>query len=114
MELQYNALDNGIRLIKLTGKLDITATGQIETKFTAHCSGEKVRVIVDFSEVNFLSSIGIRLLIINAKSIAQRGGKMAIINPNPEVFNILDITGIPTIIPVFPDLDTAQTNLQIK
>jgi hypothetical protein len=51
MEIQYRELDNGIILIKLIGRLDIIGTGEIETKFTGYCAGEKVRVIVELSEV---------------------------------------------------------------
>jgi anti-anti-sigma factor len=111
MEIHYSELDNGISLIKLNGKLDIIGTGEIETKFAGYCSGEKVRVVVDLSEVDFLSSIGIRLLMLTAKSIASRGGKMALLNPIPEVQHVLEITGIPAIIPSYSHLESAETVL---
>src|SRR5687768_15890948 len=60
MELQYSERDNHIRLIKLTGRLDIDGKAEIETKFAGYCSGEKARVVVDLSGVDFLASIGIR------------------------------------------------------
>ncbi len=85
MEMHYSELNNGIRLIKLNGTLDIIGTGEIETKFAGYSSGENPRMAVDLSEVDFLASIGIRLLTLTAKSIASRGGKMVIINPIPEV-----------------------------
>jgi len=111
MEIQYNELDNGIILIKLIGRLDIIGTGEIETKFAGYSAGEKVRVIVDLSEVDFLVSIGIRLLTMTAKSIASRGGKMVILNPVPEVQDVLEITGIPAIIPIYSHLESAETIL---
>ena len=101
MEIQYSELDNGIIQIKLGGRLDIIGTGKIETKFTGYCTGEKVRVIVDLSKVDFLASIGIRLLTLTAKSLASRGGKMVILNPISEVQDVLEITGIPAIIPIY-------------
>jgi len=97
MEIQYRELDNGIMLINLIGRLDIIGTGEIETKFAGYCTGENVRVIVDLSEVDFLASIGIRLLTLTAKSVASRGGKIVILNPIPEVQEVLEITGIPAI-----------------
>src|SRR5690242_20065316 len=100
MEIYYSEQGSGIRLIKLSGTLDIVGTGAIETKFTGYCSGENVRVVVDLSEVNFLASIGIRLLMMNAKSISTRGGKMALLNPIPDVHSVLEVTGIPAIIPI--------------
>jgi len=111
MEIHYSELDNSIILIKLAGRLDIIGTGEIETKFTGDCSGEKIRVIVDLSEVDFLASIGIRLLMLTAKSVASRGGKMVILNPVPEVQNVLEITGFPAIIPIYSHLESAETIL---
>ncbi len=110
-ELEYSTLENDIRLLTLRGKLDVVGKGQIETRFAAHCGGDKPRVIVDFTEVEFMASIGIQLLFINAKSIARRGGKIVIANPNDKVREILDITGVPNIIAIFPDLAAAQAAL---
>ena len=111
MEIQYSDLDNSIILIKLSGRLDIIGTGEIETKFAGYCAGEKVRVIVDLSKVDFLASIGIRLLTLTAKSVANRGGKMVILDPIPEVQDVLEITGIPAIIPIYSYLESAETVL---
>jgi anti-anti-sigma factor len=111
MEMTYSEQDNSIRIIKLNGELDILGTGAIETKFMGYCSGDKVRVVVDLSEVSFLASIGIRLLMLTAKSIVSRGGKMVIIDPVPDVQSVLEITGIPIIIPIYSQLESTEAAL---
>jgi anti-anti-sigma factor len=111
MELQYSELNNNIRLLKLKGKFDIVGTGLIENKFAGYCGGENVRVVVDLSDVDFLASIGIRLLTLTAKSMASRGGKMVLLNPNPDVHHVLDVTGIPAIIPVYSQFESAEAVL---
>jgi anti-sigma B factor antagonist len=111
MELQYSELDNQIKVIKLIGSLDILGVGAIETKFAAYCSGEKAKVLVDLSQVDFLASIGIRLLTVNSKSLATRGGRMALLSPTPEVRKTLDVTGIPDVIPIYDDIESAETML---
>ena len=111
MELQYNELNNNIRSIKLIGRLDIIGTGTIETKFAGYCSGDNVRVIVDLAQVDFLASIGIRLLMLTAKSLSSRGGKMVILNPIQEVQSVLEVTGIPAIIPIYSSTESAETVL---
>jgi anti-anti-sigma factor len=114
MELQYSETDNNIRVIKLIGKLDIVGVGQIETRFAGYCAGDGVRVIVDLSEVDFLASIGIRLLTLTAKSIASRGGKMVLLKPIPDVQHVLEITGIPAIIPIYSHFESAETILMAR
>jgi len=111
MELQYNELRNNIRLIKLVGKLDISGVGKIETEFAGYCAGDGARVVVDLSQVDFLASIGIRLLTLTVKSLVSRGGKMVIINPISEVQHVLEITGIPAIIPIYSHLESAEAVL---
>ncbi|HVN15648.1 MAG TPA: STAS domain-containing protein [Anaerolineales bacterium] len=111
MELQYSELENGIRVIKLIGTLDINGANSIDIKFTGHCAGQKVRVMVDLSEVGFVASMGIRMLVLSAKSVASRGGKMVLVNPTPDVKNVLEISGIPGIIPIYSDLESAKSGI---
>jgi anti-anti-sigma factor len=111
MEIYYSELNNDIGMIKLNGKMDIVGTNEIEAKFAFYCAGDKIRMIVDVSEVNFLSSIGIRLFVRTAKSVAKRGGKMALLNPISEVHHILELTGVPSIIPIYSQFESAETVL---
>jgi anti-sigma B factor antagonist len=111
MELQYSEIENNIRLIKLIGRLDIVGVGAVETEFSAHCSGENPRVLVDLSGVDFLASIGIRLLTLNAKSIASRNGRMVLLKPGPDIRDVLEITGISAMIPVYDGIESAEAVL---
>lgn len=111
VELQYSELENNIRMIKLIGKLDIVGVGEIENRFAGYSAGDGVHMVVDLSEVEFLASIGIRLLTLTAKSVTSRGGKIALVNPTSDVEQVLDVTGIPAIIPIYSNLASAKTAL---
>lgn len=110
MKLQSSELDGGIRLIKLIGALDMTGTYSVEVAFVRQCDGDNLCVLVDLSKVNYLSSIGIPMLINTAKSVTSRGGKMALLNPQQNVAEVLDIVGIQQIIPIYTDLATATAS----
>jgi anti-anti-sigma factor len=112
MRLQHSELDSGIRLIKLNGTLDINGLYDIEIEFVRCCAGEDVRVLVDLSRVNYISSIGIPLLVNSAKSVYNHGGKMALLNPQKAVESILELTGIALIIPIYSNLKTALSELE--
>ena len=107
MRLQYVELESGIRLIRLSGALDIHGVRDVELQFVRLCTGENVCVLVDLSRVNYISSIGIPLLINSAKSLAREGGKMALLNPKKPVEGVLELTGIPLIIPIYSDIESA-------
>jgi anti-sigma B factor antagonist len=111
MEIQFSEMNNGLRAIKLSGELDIIGVGQVETKFAGFCSGDRVHVVVDMSDVSYLASIGIRLLVMNAKSLATRSGKMALLNPNENVLRVLEISGIPAIIPIYSSMESVEAVL---
>ena len=111
MKLEYSELDNGIRLIKLIGRLDMAGTNLINRQFVEHCTGENVFVLVDLLEVNYLSSIGIPMLITSAKAIASHGGRMAFLMPQTSVKSVLDITGVSNMIRIYKDLETAKERL---
>ena len=112
MRLQYSELENGIRLIKLNGTLDTGGVARVEIDFVRCCSGANVCVLVDLSKVNYISSIGIPMLINSAKALAKSGGKMILLHPQNNVENILELTGIPLIIPIHHDLKTAMEAIQ--
>jgi len=111
MKLHYSELEDGIRLIKLIGTLDMNGTYSVEVDFVRHCAGANVRVLVDLSKVNYLSSIGIPMLINTARSVASRGGKMVLLNPQRNVTEILELTGISQIIDIYSDLQTAKERI---
>ena len=111
MEIQFSDLDNNIRLIKLIGKLDAAGVKAIETQFADHSAGEKLKVVVDLSTVEFLASPGIQLLTGNAKSITSRGGRMVLVSPLPAIRGVLEVTGISSIIPMYDGLEAAKAGL---
>jgi|SRR5215216_3470124 len=114
MRLEFNELENGIRLIKLIGALDLSGTYSIEVEFVRQCAGEGVHVLVDLSEVDYVSSIGVQMLINAANSIASRGGKMALFSPQPSVLDVLDLTGILHVIAIYSDLESAEAGVLAK
>lgn len=109
MPIDFEELSTNFRLIKLSGRLDIPGTGEIEGKFAALASTDKHRIVVDLTAVSFLASIGIRTLISNAKAQQQRGGKMVIfVGDNAAVAKTLELTGIDALIPMFKTMGEAE------
>jgi anti-sigma B factor antagonist len=92
--------------VVLRGRFDTTGAILIEMPFNAVTS-EKRAIVVDLSAVTFMSSYGIRVLLVGAKTIKSRGGKLAILCPEGNVAKVLEATGTNTLIPVYPTPDAA-------
>ena len=108
MELAVQELESGILGINLSGRMDISGTQQIDLKFTALTASRRARILVDLSNVTFIASVGIRILISNAKAQKLRGGCMVLYKPSNQVEEVLKATGIHTIIPIAHDFDAAR------
>jgi anti-anti-sigma factor len=111
MKFQYDELENGIRLIKLSGKLDTNGTYSVEIEFIRHCKGEKALILVDLSKVSYISSIAIPMLVNTARSVVSRGGRMGLLSPQRNVLDVLDLVGVLQIIPVYRNLKSAKIGM---
>jgi len=108
MNIDAEALDGGIWKITLSGRMDVQGTQEIDVKFSGMTAGQRNAIVVDLSGVEFLASIGIRSLLLNAKAVKQRGGKMVLLKPDAGVTKVLETAGIDTLVPIYQDLDAAR------
>ncbi len=112
MNLEYSELEGGIRLIKLIGKLDAEGFAEVNDEFARYCDGENILMLVDLSRLTYLSSIGIPLLVSNAKTVTAHGGRMILVAPQPNVKYVLEITGVMHVLRLYNDLETAQQRIR--
>jgi len=78
--------------LALTGRLDTHTAPDLDKKLddVLH-SGDIKQLVFDLTQLEYLSSAGIRCFVRARKFIEQRGGKVAIVNPQPGVRKVLDI-----------------------
>jgi anti-sigma B factor antagonist len=106
MDMQVEELDGGVTNVVLRGRLDTVGAGVIDLKFNA-VAGSKRAIVVDLSAVDFLASLGIRVLIIGAKAVKNKGGKLVLLSPDENVHSVLKTAGIEQLIPVMFDRSAA-------
>ena len=111
MELSTETIDGDIVIIRLAGRMDMRGAQQIDLKFTGITAVDAGAFMVDLSQVDFLASIGIRTLLMSAKTVKARGGRLVLFKPTPLVAGVLEMAGIADLIPVFHDLDAARAAL---
>jgi anti-sigma B factor antagonist len=102
MDMQVADVAQGAVLITLAGRLDIMGAAKIDLAFNAAISTRR-GVVVDMSEVQFLASIGIRILVLGAKQQQRRGGTLVLLNPHPDAEQVLETTGITDLLPILRD-----------
>jgi len=107
MELTYEDFEDGVRTVRLAGRLDVEGSQEIDLKFTSLTASHQAYVIVDMSLVDFLSSLGLGTLVRSAKAQMSRQGKMVLLAPQPNVARVLQSTRVDQILDVFYDLEQA-------
>ena len=107
MELEIKNQSDQITHLALRGRLDTIGVGEVELKFTSHTVPRAKPLLLDMSEVTFLSSLGLRMLLIVAKALDRRGAKMVLLSPQPAVREVLSLSGFDQLIPVHNDERTA-------
>jgi anti-sigma B factor antagonist len=106
MQLDVEDMPGGICKATLAGRMDIEGASAVDMRFSV-LAGAKRALVVDFSGVTFIASMGLRTLMLCARSIIAKGGKMALVNPQPNVEKVLRTSGVHEIIPIHPSFDSA-------
>ncbi|MCX6258118.1 MAG: STAS domain-containing protein [Bacteroidia bacterium] len=94
MELEILQSDKQILKIAVSGKLDANDIGTHSWKLLEMIGDAKTSVILEFSGVNYISSIGIRMLLSARKDLNSKGMTLSIENLDPVVENIFRISGL--------------------
>jgi anti-anti-sigma factor len=93
-------MDN-ILILKPTGRLDTESSPSLEDTIGEQINGGEKNVILDLSDVPYLSSQGLRVILTAAKLADAAGGKLVVSSPQDAVKTIFNITGVRQLIQIF-------------
>ena len=80
--------------LKVAGRLDTNTSSELEAELKLDGVNE---VVFDFSGLEYISSAGLRVLMMAQKSMVSAGGKVMVVRPNEMVKGILDMTGLSSV-----------------
>jgi len=86
--------------LKIAEEIDENSTDKIDNEITRFLPR---KVIFDFSNVSFMDSAGIGMLLGRYKVIRMLGGNLAICHVNNQIKKVFEISGILKIIPIIND-----------
>jgi anti-anti-sigma factor len=96
------------------GRIDNTSTDRLRSDLHAHlasCRKDGDRLILDFSKVDYISSVGLRVLMLVAKQIREQGGSIVIAALQPVVREIFEISRFNLIFQCFGTVREALAKL---
>jgi anti-anti-sigma factor len=102
MPIVIEDLAGGITKVVLSGRIDIAGSAEIDMPMSV-VGGSSRAVVVDLSGVNFISSLGLRSIVLAGKTVMRRGGTMALLAPQPAVEEVITTSGIDELFLIFRD-----------
>lgn len=101
--------------VLLSGELDQYAAAALKNKIDIEVEESgKNNLIMDLTDVNFMDSSGIGLIIGRYKVLRPLGGGVAVCGANPGVRRVIELSGIEKLIPYFSTADEAAKYLERK
>jgi anti-anti-sigma factor len=102
MPISILDLDGNVTKVVLAGRIDIAGAREIEMPM-AVVAGSRRAVVVDLSAVEFMASLGLRGIVVSARSIISKRGKIVLLMPQPQVEEVITTAGIDQLIPIYHD-----------
>jgi anti-anti-sigma factor len=101
MEINIKKDDSGVVVAGLSGRLDANSAPSLQTAFSGIGEGsDKPNVVLDFSEVDYVSSAGLRELLILQKKMLAAQGSLTLKHLNDMVREVFDMTGFSNILKI--------------
>jgi len=111
MTMSTESMDGEITRVILDGRLDIEGAAAVDMRMNV-VAGSARFLLIDLRKVSFIGSMGLRSIVIPAKNVHRRGGKVALFGPVPLVEEALKASKIDEVIPIFHELDAALAALR--
>ena len=92
---------DGVTVVSFNGKLDTNTSPDAEAHLKSLLNQGAQKLLVDFQNLDFVSSAGLRVLLASAKRLETGGGELRICALNETVDEIFEISGFSTILNVF-------------
>lgn len=108
MELSVEAFERGGRsVVAAAGELDAHSAGLLEAEVGPRSDVPGGALIVDLSEVDFIDSTGLGVLVTALKHSREAGGTLDVVVAAPRVLKVFALTGLDVVIPLHSSLDDA-------
>jgi anti-sigma B factor antagonist len=106
MEITEKKMDTCM-VVGISGRLDTTNYSILEKKLMDMIANQQDRIIVECSHMDYVSSSGLRILLMALKKITQQKGKFVLCGLQENIREIFEISGFTNIFEIHPSQEDA-------
>jgi anti-anti-sigma factor len=100
MPVAIHDLERNVTKVIISGRIDIAGARELELPM-AIIAGSRRAVVIDLSAVDFMASLALRAIVVNAKAILSKRGKVVLLGPQPQVHEVITVSGIDELIAIY-------------
>ncbi len=94
-----------LAVFRIEGSVDTLSSEDLTEEFLARIQRGHCRLVVDLSQVDYLSSAGLRSILTALKESHQEGGDLRLVAPQPRVEQILKLAGLDTVLKSYTSVE---------
>ncbi|MEI6456710.1 MAG: STAS domain-containing protein [bacterium] len=94
-------------IVSITGRLDTTNYNLLEKKLNDLIDGREDKILVDCSKMDYVSSSGLRILLMALKKVTLAKGKFVLCSLQENIREIFEISGFTNIFEIYPGQEEA-------
>ena len=102
-----------VTVVSIVGSVDGLTAASLVGSFRKEVESGNVRIVGDFTAVDYTSSAGLRALLETVKEARQRGGDLRLAAVQRDVLRVLELSGFTHILKLFPDTDSAVASFPV-
>jgi len=104
--------NDGVVTLALTGRLDASNASALEERVLALINSGERRIVFDLAQLDYISSAGLRVLLVAAKRLGAADGQLALAGLRDSVREVFEIAGFSSIFQILPDAQAANAALK--
>lgn len=100
-------MEDGVTVLAIDGRLDANTSGELEQRFLALHGQGADKFVFDLGSLVYVSSAGLRSLLLAAKKTKASAGKLVLARMNEQVKEVFDMSGFSAIFEIRPTVEEA-------
>lgn len=96
-----------VHIVHVAGEIDVTSAAVLRDALEALIADGRRRLTLDLTDVTFLDSTGLGIVVGRLKRLARHGGTMTVAASHERVLRVFNITGLDRLLQIRPDVDAA-------
>lgn len=111
MEIIEVAKEKDAKIISVRGRMDAVSSPAFEERLGEWMDQGETSFVIDLGELYYISSAGLRSILVIAKQLKSKEGRIICAAPKDEVKKLFKISGFSSMIPTYESLDAALDHI---